>query len=133
MSHVASLELCKELYELSDWEDTRDDWYKQDGYGADLVPSTTSAQFGTHERFELFPAYDLGYLLRKLPDDVRRADDVPYGLTLHKLGDRDFHLNYWWFDDCLYSDLEPVATPEDAATKLAIELFKQGVLTKEVR
>lgn len=105
--NVASPELCKELYELSRWDADGNHWWYSDGqlvWAAWIAEST--------------PAYELGYTLRKLPDFVRME---------------------WWTEAdgkrqyrCAYRDtifLED--TPEDAVTKLAIELFKQGVLTRD--
>jgi hypothetical protein len=134
--NVTSLELCKELYELSGWEP--DNWFDTDtadgspeeylltyedvtvGYGGELRPNTA-------------PAYDLGYLLRKLP--VRIAEDVNdiYWLSITPM-DRQgtWSLSYEGNreeSDDLYFNFGD--TPEDAAAKLAIELFKQGILTKE--
>lgn len=112
--NVASLELCKELYELSGWDDgSLQDYYHLDKNGK-----------GTAWRKEVdrtIPAYPLGFLLRKLP---------------YKLPNT--HINHWLTISmgaasavAKYSDSELVKrgdTPEDAACKLAIELFKQGIL-----
>ena len=69
------------------------------------------------------PAYDLGYLMRMLPAGcyvAQQSDEEandPQKPQWAALGYRD---------KGLFAD-----TPEDAACKLAIELFKQGILTKE--
>lgn len=96
---VASLEFCKELYELSGW--VTDEWRSGTG-------TTTGA----------YPAYNLGYLLRKLPDssEVFRFDYNAYEAT---------HYPNPGGDSSARAD-----TPEDAACKLAIELFKQGILRR---
>lgn len=62
------------------------------------------------------PSYDLGYVLRKLPPGSRvfRATNGSWAAV------RSSHAKATWTE-----------TPEDAAAKLAIELFKQGILTKE--
>lgn len=124
--NVASLELCKELYDLSRWGLERNSGFEgkywvgteQEGFNLRLmkgVPAYSST----------YPAYDLGYLLRKLPQGC-------CGL---------FQSKHTWVAS--YTDLlgkhplrKPIQskqadTPEDAACKLAIELFKQGVLVKE--
>lgn len=100
MINVASLELCRELYELSGWEDGYEstmDWHQP-------VDGSRGA-----------PAYDLGYLLRKLP--------------LGELRNRDGLYSAWQNNSANVAP-QYAETPEDAACKLAIELFKQGVLTK---
>lgn len=105
----ASLELCEELYELSGWVDTT--YFDKDG----------KYQF----------AYDLGYLLRKLPNMVKdddgttvvtddASDGMPFSLT--HCEDASWVADYQGY---LYGH---AATPEDAVAKLAIELFKQGIL-----
>src|SRR6185312_17054695 len=123
--NVASLDLCKELYELSGW----------DSYsGCDWLPDK-------HGHYELrggpwydknprIPAYDLGYLLRKL---------WPLFMTLEAHADST---QGKYFTICFEPEWkekpEPVIvrvwenTPEDAACKLTIELFKQGILKREV-
>lgn len=116
MSDVASLELCRELYELSGktWhEEIIYSWHKDDG-------NYVIEDFWTGS---ICPAYDAGYLLRKLKDLE--------GLTVY----RCHHINHlWnWEAQCDYPDNDNVCfeyanTPEDALCQLAIELFKQGVL-----
>jgi hypothetical protein len=107
MNNVASLELCKELYELSGWR------------GSPQVLSYHSHFLLANEREGTgIPAYDLGYLLRKLPND-----DYEF---LHGSGE-------WYFRGVSpYADSGYCDTPEDAAAKVAIKLFKQGILQKEV-
>lgn len=104
--HVANLDICKELYELSGWWDDDEN----------------GARPGE-------PYYCLGYLLRKLPssttifkntstfkDGVHTSYEAIYKYEV--LGD-------------LASIWDRADTPEDCAVKLAIELFKSGVLTRE--
>jgi hypothetical protein len=102
MSDVASLELCRELYELSGWK-------------------TFAMERGLAEDRPIDPAYDLGYLLRKL----QRNHVELVGLTTGEWTARA----YWHSTE--QARAEYADTPEDAAAKLAIELFKQGILTKE--
>lgn len=92
---TANLELCKELYELSGWQ-TPD--FEND--------------FGTDWGC---PKYNLGYLLRRLPDYSKICKETEgYYADAHGM-------------------IEPTKanTPEDALTKLAISLFKSGALKKE--
>lgn len=101
--NVASLELCKELYELSGWGAELNDWRSNSG----TVISGA------------YPAYDLGYLLRKLPNDHMINFSRP-PVKLYQSG-------HSWTAE--YGGFKSGDTaPEDAVCKLAIELFKQGVL-----
>lgn len=119
--HKASLELSRELYELSGWEGN-DRWYMTDPGGK--VIGTATPRIFKHDRdYENgyrtdTPAYDLGYLLRMLP---------PF--TAVQKSDVDFNANFAHNDGKL--EVFRADTPEDAACRLAIELFKQGILTKE--
>lgn len=104
---TASLELCKELYRVSGHT-----WLTEDHR-----PEYVAA-----------PAYDLGYLLRKLPEFGKNI----YWHTYHK----NWCAAYEHTDeDGCQTLIHKVAdTPEDAACELAIELFKQGILpTKDKR
>lgn len=132
--NVASLELCKELYELSRWEPDDRFWFDIDGKhsvhcGHEFIVGKEITEFkGFLAR--ICPAYDLGYLLRKLPKYLRHAQDdlrfelMPQGYT--KKG-----LSRWC---AVYANirgdivfLEVADTPEDAACKLVIELIKEGI------
>lgn len=131
--NVASLELCKTLYELSDWYDTSSGFcWSTLGVKPYLIADTD--RYGDTE----FPAYDLGFMLRKLPvnrafewtdEDTKETREyrgnVFVGYTAQSTAvagyhgsDASFHLKY-------------ADTPEDALAKLCIELLKQGILTKE--
>lgn len=110
---VASLELCKELYELSGWNNlplrhSKQGVFSLEPFPPDLIP------------LDFCPAYDLGYLLRKLLPNYGKVT-----LT-HDAGH-----NQWWATDVIGHAVFEADTPENAACKLAIELFKQGVLKKE--
>lgn len=135
--NTASLELCKELYVLSGWGELGDvpppdKWYSfgktNDNAG---ITDRTSIGRDTHY-LNSVPAYDLGFLLRKLPAILNMPD-----------GPHQLHLVKDWFVEYQTYDLKKrhsvgiykfmADTPEDAACKLAIELFKQGVLQPEVK
>jgi hypothetical protein len=156
MNDVASLELSKELYELSGWDDTYCKWnnfYYTDGRGNRRLDRWRIKHSRTTTDGKLIvPAYSLGYLLRKLPDQLGNWEhNFVYRLSMKKI-DHSYFFEYsnhaWWRDnkakftragydtssDNLAYGIKPVTadTPEDAACKLAIELFKQGVLKKEV-
>lgn len=115
--NVASLELSKQLWELSGWEDSFF-YYNaendvEDAAMARLMHPTRNC-----------PAYDLGYLLRNLPHRIEFKD-----FELHKVYDDDWTAAYTYQDEwVIHCDAD---TPEDAATKLCIKLFKQKILVKE--
>lgn len=119
MTSVASLAPCRELYELSGWDDT--DFGHQ--------PVLRPGYEGVHrvvitqpKSNNIIPAYDLGYLLRKLPPTDESGDHWEMWRSLDGMS---------WIIDCPTLDTVNEATPEDAAAKLAIELFKRGVLKKD--
>lgn len=114
--NVASKELCERLYELSGWAGT------DEQHHGEQYMDIRSGEFD--ER--LVPAYDLGYLLRKLP----HAAPNMRGTISYWLGLTAGHDSEWfaWYDGTTYQAYGE--TPEDAATKLAMALFEQGVLTK---
>lgn len=124
--NTASLELCKELYELSGWEDTTHRY-------TDSLNVTRVVEYkGKKSKHHLAPAYDLGYLLRKFQDDdltlTMRWNRDMGGRAAMKSWDNKWCIGTFDMPQGRY----PVAdTPEDAAAMLAIELFKQGVLIKE--
>jgi hypothetical protein len=110
--NVANFELCQELYDLSGW------LAGIDGYcyvsrpgetrGFEVRPLTDTE----NDRIRICPAYDLAYLLRRLP----------VGNVLTSLEDE-------WIASSS-PKVMTAATPEDAAAKLAIELFRQGILPR---
>jgi hypothetical protein len=105
--NVASLDLCRELYELSGWKMTEHIW----------CPVKDNSGDWHHVYYMLgnlakeLPAYDLGYLVRKLRGELLVLDDSEMGL--------------------FFRSMLTLETLEDAAAKLAIELFKQGVLKRD--
>ncbi len=137
--HVANLELCRELYGVSGWNDT-EFYFNAGGQRWYLKPSRRKSNpISGNET----PAYDLGYLLRKLPPLIRipykngRLRKHPNFLSLRPTRNysdsRTFVQKWeaiylkWHANDYIMATAD---TPEDAAAKLAIELFRQGVLTK---
>jgi hypothetical protein len=117
--NVASLVLCRELYELSGWDDT--DYKYWNGEVSNDIDGSVWDWGKNNYKENCSPAYDLGYLLRKL------RPCLYLGLHIQARDD-----GFEFFIDRAEGGIgtEPM-TPEDAACKLAIELFKQGVLTKE--
>ena len=116
--NVARKDLCQTLHELSGWDDTDHHWSK-DIDGRDTVITTGAS--GT-----IIPAYDLGYLLRKLPAGTRiskehdASPEHPNETPAHYRAcyDTSEHLHFWL----------GASTPEDAACLLAIELLKSGIM-----
>lgn len=126
---VASLEFCKELYELSGWKPDGevkmiDKWWREPG------PQPGGAQIIHY----VAPKYDLGYLIRRLPKQIPYVGDCPAAVWFNKkLG--KWQTGYTWHvqgsDDNTKSKYFEADTPEDAACKLLLELFKQNILKKE--
>lgn len=122
----ASLERCKELYELSGWKTGT--WHQTSGslativnYGGD-VPN--EARWSGDD---FCPAYSLGYLIRKagsgggiIADSKTYTARRPsqFGAPENK---DPLHGRIGWTAD----------TPENAMCIMLIELFKVGILTKE--
>lgn len=100
--NVASLKLCKELFELSGWEEDNfsPEWYTDEN----LV--------------RIAPKYNLGYLLRMLPDPN----------LFHNSVDNSWTATNFKADGTGDDGAADANTPEDAVTLLAIELIKQSVL-----
>lgn len=108
---TASLELCKELFELSGWNDV--EWYRNSITGQ-MIAAKDKVYRGSD-----IPAYDLGYLLRKL----HMQQPV---LWLSGFGSWEVETQH---EQKASDNFEATAsTPENALCKLAIELFKAGVL-----
>lgn len=129
MSDVAARELCEELYKLSVWDDT-DKWILVNEYGETSLIGSKALHNPS------YPAYTAGYLLRKLPDETPRQDNM-YGASMGRRNlttyDGKWIASYRYEDEMNPPEhyFEHIAdTPEDALASLAIELFKQGILTK---
>lgn len=126
MTYTASLELSKELYELSGWIGTHNFYWN--GKAACDISAETIEWGLEHYNHNAFPAYDLGYLLRKL--------NTPKHTTLvGSLGGNSKRYSASYIPDELGKyDIEVMHrksdTPENALCSLAIALFKAGVLTK---
>lgn len=125
MSDVASLELCRELYELSGWNSGRRAYYRRNDDGS--LSETSAFDEDLEGEIRLYP---LGYLLRRLPQFVE-LDSVHNGQLQMAHDDPEGNVECWLYryvSTGLYGRAE---RPEDAACQLAIQLFKQGVLIKE--
>lgn len=141
MSNVTSLELSKELYAVSGWDSSiaggnarwceiaPDQWeYLR------LNDATAYEPSFKNEWFAGIPAYELGYLLRKLP---RKIDDVDGQILFLSIfpsptNSTQWEANYGGIDYKAVLPYQAYAdTPENAIAKLCIELFKQNILTRE--
>lgn len=98
--NVASLKLCRELYEISGWGETTFSWMPKGFWGHSgstygIADHDFELATGIYEDIEtgkevaMHPAYDLGYLLRKLPEDIAVInkgklfkDSKPYMATM---------------------------------------------------
>lgn len=131
--NVASLELCKELHELSGWDDTpivRGDSWNEGlslGFG---VWSRDHLMEGIVEG-DISPAYDLSYLLMRLPKLITLYQSEG-SWSCHFQSSKTHQaivngsvivLPYFW--------MTRGETPEDAACSMAIDLFEHGIITKE--
>jgi hypothetical protein len=113
---VASLELCKELLELSGWEDTYFWWDKDE----QRVPEKQMVVQAGKIFADDTPAYDLGYLIRKLPEGI----EIKHGGMTRGM----------WrvlFYGGKQQEFSLADIPEDALCQLAIILFKQNILTRK--
>jgi hypothetical protein len=144
MTYTASLENCKRLYELSGWSQTRFAW---SGFKS---PKIIDGRQNLTPEFNQYPAYDSGYLLRKLPDSIHNHEhDFTTRFNTKKIGENyfvEYSNHLWWrnnkgkftrlgfdtsHDDMAYM-VKPICadTPEDALCKLSIRLFEQGILKR---
>lgn len=124
---VASLALCEELYKLSGWDDTglvicQSGSYRE-GYGPDsdkgwFAYGENEAVRHHQDKFPKYRAYDLGYLLRKLP----------YGFTIVTRFNDGWMAS--WAQTAQAPDIAVEGdTPEDAVAVLTLELFGRGIMT----
>ena len=133
MSEVASLSLSKELFKLTEWEDTPEfyapidnniSWhlfsYKEEHY------YTTEGKYKLEELKNRIPAYSLGYLIRKLPPYIptygEDGEDCLFHLQPHFDG-KEWTAGYVKQDRYLYMDIAD--TPENACIKLLLLLIKE--------
>lgn len=121
--NVASLELCKELYELSGWQ-TENNYHMH--FDTPVVLSASVNQDGTFYEAGVCPAYGLGYVLRKLPTHsfLENGDDGAWLASWNPADSKGYEYKEGGYGYLSY-------TPESAVCKLAIELFKQGILKRD--
>lgn len=121
------LELSKTLYEATGWDDTEQSYWDRDDSGRWEKEINVGAA-------DEVPAYDLEYILDKLPV-VIRVDDGEATKSLEQM-----HLGEWMASYRIIPEFDvrkrtrmscEADTPLKAALKLAITLSEQGILTKE--
>lgn len=151
--NVTSLELSKELYEVSGWQVTNY-WWREHLPNHNLnhtvlkeamisdnlrFKANTEANNRFREENKFYPAYDLGYLMRKLPARLDLKDNISWNLTFWKTI-KDLEGNTQYSADYQAGMSEKMLIsktwleqdmPENALAVLIIHLFKQGLLTKE--
>jgi hypothetical protein len=125
---VVSLELCQELYALSSWDDCSFDWLIDkidDEYAREPAISYLNRRHS--EIFDWLPAYDLSYLLTKLPPYLHQRRTGRWSPNL-----QIFRRANWWTAG--YSgrvDLSARArTAADAVAVVTIRLLTQGLIEK---
>lgn len=130
--NTVSLKLCKELYKLSGWEmENGDTYYKKYSLTKWATPIPRGVHTLSGELEWECPAYSLGYLLRKLPGHI--AITSTNWDNIHTEKPEGQELDYQAVA-CYQSNIKRLLvqqtadTPEDAACKLAIELWKAKVL-----
>lgn len=138
MADITSLELSQELYRWSHWGETNHYWF-YDPDRVTLPTSNWSVGYASHPDNTIyggsfFPAYDLGYLLRKLPYKLWVGHI--YSFQLHHATDRSWSALYLDAADSArikgldyeFTAIDSAGTPEDAVCKLAIALCKRRVI-----
>lgn len=113
--HFAEVELCRKLYDVSGWDDTS---FKYVGGSRDNIQLRPRNKRITAPDV---PAYDLGYLVRRLPYPVSvTANQKGFVTTAAMMRHRPPFFNYLARD----------ASPENSTVDVLLEMFKQNVLTR---
>jgi hypothetical protein len=114
--NIASNALCKELFELSGWKIEQGYGWRSDG----IVGYPWQ-----------YPAYDLGYLLKKLPGTVSGKAGGYYALHLQYDASMDSWKASYGGTGVTRQYVKVAREAENCVVRLAIELFKQGILKRE--
>lgn len=127
MSNTASLENCKRLYELSGWDDTRDYYHSLISHDTKRWSEYKLQDYKPDNDFgmRVVPAYDAGYLLRKLPTNSAEAENNAQFRMTVEYTPRGWKAFYHFGKPMMH---EYADTPEDALCLLAIKLFEEGIL-----
>lgn len=134
---VAALELCRELYKLSDWTGTDKVWsHRVFGGRAGTMTLSPDGKYRPRKytamkwvvahtdskQKEVVPAYSIDYVIRKLPRIGVKLQNYTTGWVAQWNGEGTRNFEHSVSGDTL----------EDAVVRLAIELLRQGVLERQV-
>lgn len=131
MQIVADLDLCKELYRLSLWSKNQ---FRYDNFVDNewhLCETIAHWPVAGHEFDNIIPAYDTGYLLRKLPPVIQDPYDKIFKyFQMWINGNSEVNCGYVepYAHDDKVSYYQQAYKVENALCKLSIELFKSEVL-----
>lgn len=140
--NVASQELCEQLRRLSNWVNTDFTWVEIPTWNHKF-PKPANQVFYDHicdteHAKEIAPAYDLGYLMRKLPRHLVIKRRIYHLCILNGNHLDDFWVADYvtigrlcWLHEADEAKLTEAESIEDATCKLSIELFKRGILKQE--
>ena len=122
--HVANLELCHELYVLSRWCNTAMMYPCDAEMFVDEEDDERSEPYYPKDGSTIcdrdFPAYDLGYLWRKLPPSIKI--ELEKRVYYDDTDEWSVDLTVWYGDSFYWTDDFPTA--EDALAALHIRLLK---------
>lgn len=129
MTAVASEQLCHDLHFLSGWEGSDCTWVDHEVLNVPVFESMVN------DILTVAPAYDIHFLLDRLPHRVQDDGDYYFGMWK---GESGWTIGYGTAEGefCYYGEDETelfalANSCEDAAAKLTIALFKAGVLEKQ--
>ena len=110
-------ELCKQVYEATGWDDTRDYYHEKDSFNFDTRSFERNGERTVVERRRApydIPLYTSDYLLEKLPEwtELKRKTTTSY------IAKRDALVSYSFESD----------TPLKALLKLTIKLHEEKIL-----
>ena|SRR3990167_2142342 len=123
--NTTSKDISKRLYELSGWGDRCEVYFSwQTKYDKVITTKEQGAEDSDgFLRPWAVPAYNLGFLLRKIPANTSIYDWVQIGKH-----EKDYEVSWWIETD--FIDSFSADTPEDAVAKLCIQLFESSILKK---
>lgn len=118
--NATSLEISKKLYEVSGWDNCSLKWIRDKHPEHNMGEFVSDTNVTPKSMEYLAPAYDLGYLLRKLPGTIgNKYLDIGYG------GTGVWSACYELFEQDHYCTAD---TSEDATALLAIKLIEEGII-----
>ncbi|MCO4274281.1 hypothetical protein NG701_07540 [Pseudarthrobacter sp. HLT3-5] len=113
--HFADVGRCKKLFQVSGWDDTSFKYVGGSRDKIEMMPRDSRVCLPD------VPAYDLGFLVRRLPYAVSvTVSTKGFTTTAAMMRHRPPFFNYLARD----------ASPENSTVDVFLELFKQNVLTR---